>query len=68
MIDLADARLTHARELGADVVIDDSEGDPVAQVMGLTYGLGVDLAIRMLEADPVAHEPVPRSGSLAVSA
>jgi alcohol dehydrogenase len=45
VLDLAEARLRQAREFGADVTIDNGKGDPVAQVMGLTDGLGVDVAI-----------------------
>jgi alcohol dehydrogenase len=44
-IDLAPARLAKAIEFGADVTIDNSVGDPVAKVMELTKGLGVDVAV-----------------------
>jgi alcohol dehydrogenase len=44
-IDLADSRLDAARRFGADVVINNSTGDPVAQVRAMTAGLGVDVAI-----------------------
>src|SRR5207237_10411076 len=44
-IDLADARLAKAKEFGADVTINNTTGDPVAQVMSMTDGLGVDVAI-----------------------
>ncbi len=44
-IDLADARLDKAKEFGADVTINNTTGDPVAKVMALTDGLGVDVAI-----------------------
>jgi alcohol dehydrogenase len=44
-IDLADARLQKAKEFGADVTINNTTGDPVAQVMAMTDGLGVDVAI-----------------------
>ena len=44
-IDLADARLQRALEFGADVVIDNGHEDPIARVMELTGGLGVDVAI-----------------------
>ncbi len=44
-IDLADARLKKAKEFGADVTINNTTGDPVAQVMTMTDGLGVDVAI-----------------------
>src|ERR1700681_1922044 len=44
-IDLADARLKKAREFGADITINNTTGDTVAQVMAMTDGLGVDVAI-----------------------
>jgi alcohol dehydrogenase len=44
-IDLAGARLEKAREFGADVTINNATEDPVAAIMDLTGGLGVDVAI-----------------------
>jgi alcohol dehydrogenase len=44
-LDVADARLAKARELGADVTINNGRTDAVAEVMELTEGLGADVAI-----------------------
>jgi alcohol dehydrogenase len=44
-IDLADSRLEKALEFGADVVINNGKEDAIAKVMGLTGGLGADVAI-----------------------
>jgi alcohol dehydrogenase len=44
-IDLDDTRLERARELGADVTINNGAGTAVAAVMQLTDGLGADVAI-----------------------
>jgi alcohol dehydrogenase len=44
-IDMAPARLQAAKTFGADVVINNSEQDPVAAVRELTDGLGADVAI-----------------------
>jgi alcohol dehydrogenase len=44
-IDMASTRLESAKLFGADVVINNSEQDPIAAVMELTGGLGVDVAI-----------------------
>jgi alcohol dehydrogenase len=44
-IDMASTRLESAKQFGADVVINNSEQDPIAAVMELTGGLGVDVAI-----------------------
>jgi alcohol dehydrogenase len=44
-IDMADARLDHAREFGADETINNGTTDATATVMELTDGLGVDTAI-----------------------
>ncbi len=44
-IDMAASRLEAAKNFGADVVINNSEQDPVAAVMELTGGLGADVAI-----------------------
>jgi alcohol dehydrogenase len=44
-IDMASTRLEAAKQFGADVVINNSEQDPIAAVLELTGGLGVDVAI-----------------------
>jgi alcohol dehydrogenase len=44
-IDMAAARLQAAKAFGADVVINNSEQDPIAAVRELTGGLGADVAI-----------------------
>jgi alcohol dehydrogenase len=44
-IDMADARLTHAHEFGADETINNGTTDAMEAVTELTGGLGVDLAI-----------------------
>ena len=43
-IDLADSRLESALRFGADYTINNSDRDPVAEVMELTDGLGADVA------------------------
>jgi threonine dehydrogenase-like Zn-dependent dehydrogenase len=47
-VDTVPARLDIARRLGADQVVDFKAGDPVAQIMALTGGRGVDVAIEAL--------------------
>jgi len=42
------ARQNMARRLGADEVVDFSKGDPVAEILRLTDGRGVDVAIEAL--------------------
>ncbi len=44
-LDVADARLEHARKFGADVTINNGETDALAEIMELTNGLGADVAI-----------------------
>lgn len=44
-IDLADGRLQSARQFGADVTINNGREDAIAQIMELTDGLGVDVAL-----------------------
>jgi len=44
-IDPAAGRLDAAKQFGADIVINNSEADPAAAVMGLTDGLGADVTI-----------------------
>ncbi len=43
-IDLADSRLEGAKRFGADMTINNSREDAVAQIMELTGGLGADVA------------------------
>jgi len=47
-VDRLPERLRVARQLGADHVIDSSRVDPVAEIMRLTEGRGVDIAIEAL--------------------
>ncbi|MEO6571706.1 MAG: zinc-binding dehydrogenase, partial [Ilumatobacteraceae bacterium] len=44
-IDLADSRLDAAKTFGADVTVNNSRQDAVEVVMGMTGGLGADVAI-----------------------
>ena len=44
-IDMASTRLEAAKVFGADVVINNSEQDPIAAVRELTDGLGADVAV-----------------------
>ncbi len=47
-VDTVPARLEMARRMGADVVIDYRKVDPVQEIMRLTQGRGVDVAIEAL--------------------
>lgn len=47
-VDVSDAKLAKARELGADEVINSRATDPVAAVRDLTSGAGVDIAFEAL--------------------
>ena len=47
-VDSVPARMEMARRMGADHVVDFSHGDPVAEIMRLTKGRGVDVAIEAL--------------------
>lgn len=47
-VDTVPARMAVARQMGADHVIDFRAGDPVEQIMALTDGRGVDVAIEAL--------------------
>jgi threonine dehydrogenase-like Zn-dependent dehydrogenase len=48
VVDGVPGRLETARRLGADDVVDFRDGDPVAAIMDLTGGRGVDVAIEAL--------------------
>jgi alcohol dehydrogenase len=45
VLDVAEARLEHAKRFGADIVVNNAATDPVAKIMELTDGLGADVAI-----------------------
>jgi threonine dehydrogenase-like Zn-dependent dehydrogenase len=47
-VDRLPDRLAMSRRLGADHVVDISQGDPVEQIMAITRGRGVDVAIEAL--------------------
>lgn len=47
-VDVRDDKLEAARRLGATAVVNAAQGDPVARVMALTGGRGVDAAIEAL--------------------
>ncbi|KAA0972460.1 NAD(P)-dependent alcohol dehydrogenase [Aureimonas fodinaquatilis] len=47
-VDTVPARMEAARKLGADHVVDFRAGDPVEQILALTDGRGVDVAIEAL--------------------
>ena len=47
-VDTVPARLAMARRLGADIVVDFKQEDPVEAIMRLTDGRGVDVAIEAL--------------------
>src|SRR5258706_4633626 len=47
-VDAVPTRLAQARQLGADVVVDFRAEDPVARILDLTGGRGVDVAIEAL--------------------
>lgn len=47
-VDSVPARMEMARRMGADHVVDFSRGDPVAEIMRLTKGRGVDVAVEAL--------------------
>ena len=44
-IDMADTRLAHASDFGADQTVNNGSTDPIETIMELTDGLGVDVAI-----------------------
>jgi alcohol dehydrogenase len=47
-IDTVQARLEASRRMGADITVDFKAGDPVDQIMRITEGRGVDVAIEAL--------------------
>ncbi|MCX5479632.1 NAD(P)-dependent alcohol dehydrogenase [Kaistia geumhonensis] len=51
-VDTVPARLEVAKKLGCDDVVDFKAGDPVEQIMALTDGRGVDVAIEALGTQP----------------
>jgi len=48
VVDLNAGRLAQAKKMGADVVLNSTEVDPVKEIMRLTDGRGVDVAIEAL--------------------
>lgn len=47
-VDSVDSRMTMSQKMGADVVINFKESDPVKEIMDLTGGRGVDVAIEAI--------------------
>jgi alcohol dehydrogenase len=47
-VDTVQARLEASRRMGADITVDFKAGDPVDQIMRITEGRGVDVAIEAL--------------------
>ncbi len=47
-VDMLAGRLEVSRKMGADLVVNPADGDPVEQIMQLTGGCGVDVAIEGL--------------------
>ncbi|WP_147181946.1 zinc-binding dehydrogenase, partial [Ciceribacter naphthalenivorans] len=56
-VDTLASRMEVAKKLGADHVIDFKAGDPVEQIMALTDGRGVDVAIEALGTQGTGPEP-----------
>ncbi len=57
-VDSIPARLELARYYGADQVVDLTRGDPVARILELTGGAGVDSAVEALGADPTFQSAI----------
>jgi len=51
-VDISPERLTLAREMGADALINPGETEPVAAIRALTHGLGADCAIDCSGSSP----------------
>lgn len=68
MIDRDENRLTVAKKLGADVVINNAGRDPVAEIKALTGGAGVDAVVEAVgtpEAFELCEELVAPGGTIA---
>ncbi|HUO02127.1 MAG TPA: zinc-dependent alcohol dehydrogenase family protein [Rhizomicrobium sp.] len=68
MIDRDDNRLTMAKKLGADVLINNAVGDPTDRIKALTGGKGVDAAIEAVgtpEAFELCEELIAPGGCIA---
>ena len=55
-VETVEERQELAREYGADHIVDFAEGDPVEEIMALTDGRGVDVAIEALGADETLQD------------
>jgi D-arabinose 1-dehydrogenase-like Zn-dependent alcohol dehydrogenase len=69
-VDVRPAPLERARALGADLVVNAAEADPVEAVREMTGGLGVDLAVELVGANASIAQAVEavRTGGRAVVA
>lgn len=66
-VDTIPERLEWAKKLGANVVINAKEEDPVSRIMALTNGEGVDVSVEALGSQPTfeaASRVVRRGGTL----
>lgn len=67
-VDVVESRLEMAKELGADVLINSAEEDPVERLRALTRGEGVDAAVDCSGAPPAqnaALDAARKNGSVA---
>ena len=62
--ELDPARMDVARKMGADIVINASEADPIAQVKELTEGRGADAVFCTVATSAVAKQAVDMAGKL----
>jgi threonine dehydrogenase-like Zn-dependent dehydrogenase len=57
-VDRLASRLDRARAVGADHVLDASEGDVAARIKEITGGRGADVSIEITGASPALHEAI----------
>ncbi|MEL7609552.1 MAG: zinc-binding dehydrogenase [Bacillota bacterium] len=64
VVDLDQSRLDQAKKAGADIVLNPSDGDPIARILELTHGHGAQVVFFTLPSTKLAQDYIEALGKL----